>query len=377
MKLLKALTSIIHNEKSGGLVLIFATLVSLGLANSPWQVGYQHLWHIQIGPHSLIHWINDEFMTIFFLFIGLELEREILKGELSSFKNALLPILGAMGGMIVPAGIYLLLNYNTTTMRGAGIPMATDIAFAIGILSLLGNRVPFSLKIFLIALAIIDDLGAILIIAIFYTSNFILSNFIISLCLFSLLVILNRLKVHNLLLYLTGGVGVWYFLMHSGIHATIAGVLLAFAIPFADGGSKSPSYKVQHFLHIPVVFLILPLFAMANTGIRIDEGWLRGLAHPYTMGIMAGFLIGKPLGIWLFSFAGVKSGLCALPRNLNWGHITGAGFLGSIGFTMSIFITLLAFTNTSVIINSKIAILLASLTGALIGYICLRMAGKK
>jgi NhaA family Na+:H+ antiporter len=251
--------------------------------------------------------------------------------------------------------------------------MATDIAFAIGILSLLGNRVPATLKIFLTALAVMDDLGAIMVIAIFYTASIAYTNLFIALGIFGFLLILNRLKVHNLIPYLIGGAAMWYFMLHSGVHATITGVLLAFAIPFGDGGEKSPSYILQHFLHKPVAFIILPLFALANTCIAIGGNWQSGLIHTNSLGIFAGLIIGKPLGIFLFSIIGVSLGFCALPKDLKWKNIIGAGFLGGIGFTMSIFITLLAFDNEEVINNSKIAILIASLLAGIIGFIWLRM----
>lgn len=316
-------------------------------------------------------------MTIFFLLIGLELEREIYQGELSKIKNASLPIFGAIGGMLIPAGLFLLFNFGTDTQSGAGIPMATDIAFAIGILSLLGNRVPTSLKVFLTALAIIDDLGAIIIIAIFYTSTIAFLNLFIALSVFGLLLMLNRLKVYNLIPYLIGGVVMWYFMLHSGVHATITGVLLAFAIPFGNGDEKSPSYILQHILHKPVAFFILPLFAIANTCIAIGDSWQSGLEQASSLGIIMGLVIGKPLGIWLFSFIGVGLGLCALPSDLKWKNIVAAGFLGGIGFTMSIFITLLAFDDLIVINNSKIAILIASLIAGAIGFIFLKMTLKE
>ena len=315
-------------------------------------------------------------MTIFFLLIGLELEREIYNGELSDIKSASLPIFGAIGGMLIPAALFLLFNFGTDTQAGAGIPMATDIAFAIGILSLLGNRVPASLKIFLIALAVMDDLGAIIIIAIFYTTSLTLTNLFIALGIWGILLILNRLKVHNLIPYLIGGVAMWYFMLHSGIHATITGVLLAFAIPFGNGGEKSPSFILQHFLHKPVAFFILPLFAVANTCIVVGDNWQSGLGQANSLGIITGLVIGKPLGIWLFSFIGVALGLCVLPTDLKWKNIIGAGFLGGIGFTMSIFITLLAFENSDTINNSKIAILIASLIAGAIGFIWLKLTLK-
>ncbi len=371
MKLTRLFNDFFASEKAGGLILVVATILSLIIANSPLHINYVGFWETQFNEHSIVHWINDGLMTIFFLLIGLELEREVYNGELSSIKNAALPIFGALGGMLLPAGIYLLLNYGTDASSGAGIPMATDIAFAIGVLSLLGSRVPTSLKVFLTALAVIDDLGAILIIALFYSTSLSISNLAIALTIFGFLLILNRLKVHNLIPYLIGGVFMWYFMLHSGVHATITGVLLAFAIPFADGSEKSPSTILQHFLHKPVAFFILPLFAIANTCIPIIDGWHIGLGLHSSIGIIAGLAIGKPLGIWLFSFIGVSLGLCALPSDLKWKNIIGAGFLGGIGFTMSIFITLLAFDDSEVINDSKIAIIMASILAGTIGFLWL------
>ena len=377
MKLTRLFNDFFESEKAGGLILVFVTVSSLVLANSALQTDYINFWHFNLGGHSIVHWINDGLMTIFFLLIGLELEREIYHGELSDIKNASLPIFGAIGGMLVPAGLFLLLNFGTDTQAGAGIPMATDIAFAIGVLSLLGNRVPNSLKIFLTALAIMDDLGAIIVIAIFYTTSIAFINLFIALGVFGFLLILNRQKVHNLIPYLIGGVVMWYFMLHSGVHATITGVLLAFAIPFGNGGEKSPSYILQYFLHKPVAFFILPLFAVANTCISFGDSWQSSLGQTNSLGIMAGLVIGKPLGIWLFSFIGVGLGLCALPTDLKWKNIIGAGFLGGIGFTMSIFITLLAFENADIVNNSKIAILIASLIAAAFGFFWLRFTLSK
>lgn len=375
MKLTRTFKAFFESEKSGGILLLFVTLLSLYLANSPIQTEYIAFWNTQLGHHSITHWINDGLMAIFFLLIGLELEREMYDGELSSIKNAALPIFGALGGMVVPAGIFLLLNFGTITQNGAGIPMATDIAFAIGILSLLGSRVPASLKIFLTALAVIDDLGAILVIAIFYTDTIAFLNLFIAFAIMGGLFILNRRKVHSLIPYLIGGVAMWYFMLNSGVHATITGVLLAFVIPFGDGGKKTSSYRLQHFLHQPVAFFILPLFAIANTCIAIDSNWHEGLNHPNTIGIITGLVIGKPLGIWLFSFLSVRLGICALPSDLRWKDILGAGMLGGIGFTMSIFITLLAFKNDGeeVITYSKIAILIASFIAGMLGFLWLKL----
>ena len=377
MKITKLFKEFFEIEKAGGFILIACTLLSLVLANSIWSESYLNLWHYQLGNHSLEHWINDGLMTIFFLLIGLELEREIYAGELSNIKNALLPISGALGGMLLPAGLFLILNFGTETQSGAGIPMATDIAFALGILSLLGNKVPTSLKIFLTALAVIDDLGAILIIAIFYTGDLNWMNLIIALSIFGGLLILNRLKVHNLFPYLIGGVFMWYFMLNSGVHATITGVLLAFAIPFSTGSKKSPSIILQHFLHKPVAYFILPVFALANTAIIINSDWHFALSQNYTLGIALGLIIGKPIGISLFSYLAVKLKICTLPEDINWKAIIGVGFLGGIGFTMSIFITLLAFSDGEHIDNSKIMILVSSLIAGILGLLFLKSVLKK
>lgn len=376
MKKTKLFHDFFESEKAGGFILIICTIVSLLVANSVWSESYLHIWHSQIGNQSIEYWINDGLMTIFFLLIGLELEREVYVGELSNFKNALLPISAALGGMIVPAGFYLILNYGTVTQSGAGIPMATDIAFALGILSLLGNRVPVTLKVFLTALAVIDDLGAILIIAIFYTKDLIWSNLAIALGIFAFLLVLNRLKIRNLIPYLIGGIVMWYFMLNSGVHATITGVLLAFAIPFGNGDEKSSSFILQHFLHIPVAFIILPLFALANTAIILKSDWQFMLSHHYTIGIALGLLVGKPIGIWLFSYLSVKFKISELPTDLNWKSILGVSFLGGIGFTMSIFITLLAFSDGEHIDNSKIMILISSLIAGIIGLIFLKSTIK-
>jgi len=376
MKLTRLFQEFFNSEKTGGLILVFATILSLFIANSDWQTHYSRIWNMQFGGHSIVHWINDGLMTIFFLLIGLELEREIYQGELSDFKNASMPIIGAIGGMLMPAGIFLILNYGTISQSGAGIPMATDIAFAIGILSLLGNKVPASLKVLLAALAVIDDLGAIIIIAFFYTSSLSYFNLLIALAVFALLLLLNRLKIHNLLAYIVGGAFMWYFMLQSGVHATITGVLLAFAIPFGDGGEKSPSYILQHILHKPVAFLILPVFALANTAIYLGNSSISSLFQPNSMGIIAGLILGKPIGIFLFVFAGSVIGVCALPAELNWKNVIGLGFLAGIGFTMSIFIALLAFDNPDLVNSSKIAILIASLIAGTIGFVLLKLTLK-
>lgn len=376
MHITKLFKEFFESEKAGGIVLIICTIVSLVLANSFFQTGYIQFWKVYLAGMSLEHWINDGLMAVFFLLIGLELEREIYDGELSDIKNALLPVSGALGGMIVPAALYLIFNYGTETQSGAGIPMATDIAFALGILSLLGSRVPVSLKVFLTALAVIDDLGAIIIIAVFYTATLSLFNLFMAIGVFVVLLILNRLKVHILIPYIIGGIIMWYFMLNSGVHATITGVLLAFAIPFGDGGKNTASYKLQHFLHEPVAFLILPVFALANTAIALNSDIQSIFTQIYSYGISAGLIIGKPAGIFLFSFAAVSFGICKLPAELNWKAIIGVGFLGGIGFTMSIFITLLAFDNPVIIDNSKLVILISSLFAGLIGFVLLKLSLK-
>ena len=377
MKITQLFRDFSDSEKSGGITLIACTIISMMLANTAFGENYTHFWHSTFGGQSVEYWINDGLMTIFFLLIGLELEREIYIGELSNIKDALLPIFGALGGMIIPAGIYLWLNFGTTTQSGAGIPMATDIAFALGILSLLGKKVPTSLKVFLTALAVIDDLGAIMVIAIFYTKAIIWLNLFIAMGIFVFLIILNRLKIRNLIPYLIGGVVMWYFMLNSGIHATITGVLLAFAIPFGNGGEKSTSYILQHFLHKPVAFLVLPLFALANTAIVINTDLGEIITQKFSLGISLGLVIGKPIGIVLISFLAVSFGICKLPDDLNWKSIIGVGFLGGIGFTMSIFITLLAFDDFELQNDSKITILIASVIAALIGFVLLNFSLKR
>ncbi len=376
MKVTNIFKEFFESEKAGGLILIGCTIISLVIANSSLGTNYHNFFQTQFAGHSYENWINDGLMTIFFLLIGLELEREIYQGELSNLKEALFPIFGALGGMLIPTGIFLIFNFETITQSGAGIPMATDIAFALGILSLLGNRVPTSLKIFLTALAVIDDLGAIIIIAIFYTKTLLWINLFIALGIFVLLLVLNRMKVRNLIPYVIGGIVMWYFMLHSGVHPTITGVLLAFAIPFGNGSEKSSSYILQHFLHKPVAFIVLPIFALANTVIFFNSDFSQTLTENYSLGIGLGLVIGKPIGVFLFSFLAVAVGLCKLPEDLNWKAIFGVGLLSGIGFTMSIFVTLLAFDNETIINNSKLVILISSLIAGLLGFITLKLTLK-
>src|SRR5687768_13859207 len=377
-KLSKTFRNFFDSEKSGGFLLIICTAVSLLITNSAAGESYLGLWHTYVGPLSLEHWINDALMAVFFLFIGLELERELYVGELSDFRNALLPIVAAVGGICAPALIHFAINAGTPTQAGVGIPMATDIAFALGVLALLGSRVPASLKVFLTALAVMDDLGAIIVIAVFYTAELSFAYLAGALAVFGLLVALNRLRVMSVLPYLLGGALMWLLMLKSGVHATIAGVLLAFAIPFTskEDDEESPSHRLEHFLHKPVAFLILPVFALANTAIVVGGGALQGLTASNSLGIILGLLIGKPVGITLLSFAAVAAGVCRLPFDLSWRHVFGAGLLGGIGFTMSIFITNLAFAGGAEVVNaSKMAILLASLVAGTAGFLWLKLFG--
>ena len=375
-KLTRTFKEFFNDQKSSGIILIVCTVVSLIITNSPIGENYLKLWHFYVAGLSVEHWINDGLMAIFFLLIGLELVRELYKGELSNFKNALLPIFAAIGGIALPALIHFSLNAGTTTQAGIGIPMATDIAFALGVLALLGSRVPASLKIFLTALAVMDDLGAIIVIAVFYTASVSTAYLFGAMVVLGLLFLLKKAGVMSLIPYLIGGALMWYLMLKSGVHATIAGVLMAFTIPFtpAEDDETSPSYKLEHFLHKPVAFIILPIFALANTGIVIGADALETLTNPNEIGIMGGLILGKPIGIMLLSFAAVSLGISRLPLDLSWRHVFGAGLLGGIGFTMSIFITNLAFVGNAVEINgSKMAILLASLIAGTTGFLWLKL----
>jgi NhaA family Na+:H+ antiporter len=366
-----------RSEKFSGVLLIVCTVFSLLMANADWGESYLAFWHQSWGALSLSHWINDGLMAIFFLLVGLEIEREIYIGELSSFQQASFPIVAALGGMLVPAGIHFMFNAGTPTAAGVGIPMATDIAFALGVLSLAGKAVPPALKVFLAALAIIDDLGAIVVIALFYTASLSWIYLLLALLLFGVLYYIGKRGVMHVSIYLAGGVLLWYFLYRSGVHATLSGVLLAFAIPFGKGKEASLSARLQQFLHPVVAYGIVPLFALANTGIIIAPSLLHSLVSVNSLGIMTGLFVGKPLGIFLFSYIAVQLNMAKLPALVQWKHILAAGILGGIGFTMSIFITLLAFPNIATIESAKIAILLASLLAALVGLATFRYLDTK
>ena len=375
----KTFREFFDNEKSAGFALMGCSVLALLLANSPLSASFLGLWKTYVGGLTLSYWVNDGLMAIFFLLIGLELERELYKGELSNFRNALLPICAALGGVLLPALIHFGFNRGTPTQGGVAIPMATDIAFALSVLALLGSRVPASLKVFLAALAVIDDLCAIIVIAIFYTSKLSVLYLACSLGVFGILMVLNRLRVMNLAFYLIGGALMWFLMLRSGVHATISGVLLAFAIPFTPlpDDDKSPSYRLEHWLHKPVAFLILPVFALANAGIVIGGDWLANLATPNSMGIIFGLVVGKVIGVTAIALLAIKLGLCRAPQSLGWKQFVGAGFLAGIGFTMSIFITNLGFKGEATLINnSKLAVLLASLLSGIIGYLWLASTNK-
>ncbi|HTQ29032.1 MAG TPA: Na+/H+ antiporter NhaA [Puia sp.] len=378
-------TEFFNSEKAGGIILLCCTLFSIWMANGQWGDRYTHFWHMHVNlsfsviqlDYSLEEWINDGLMTIFFLMVGLEIERELYAGELSNKKNVLMPVAAAIGGMLVPGLIHFGFNHGTITQPGIGIPMATDIAFSLGILSLLGNRVPPALKVFLAALAIIDDLGSVILIAIFYTKGFSLAYLSGSLALFLLLLILRKTKVYALWIYLVLGICMWYCMLKSGVHPTVSGVLLAFAIPFTKH-ADSPSRRLQQALHFPVNNLIIPVFALANTGIHLADEWYRRLESGHELGIMTGLVLGKPLGIFIACWLAVKLNMSALPEAVSWKILLGTGMLAGIGFTMSIFISNVAFPgNRELIEDSKMAVLMGSLLAAVAGLFALRLATRR
>lgn len=365
------------SEKNAGLVLIVCAIFSLLMANSKDGADYIQFWqqHIRFSfstyqiEYSIKHWIDEGLMSIFFLLVGLEIEREFYDGELHPIKNALLPIFAAIGGMLLPALIYAVINYNTNSSSGFGIPMATDIAFSLAVLSLVSDKVPFSIKIILTSLAIIDDLGSIIVIALFYGGHiewFYLGG---SLGIFLLMLLMNRLRIYRLTIYLIMGLVLWYFMAHSGIHATLSGVLIAFALPFSNRDEQqNPSVRLQEMLHIPVGFIILPLFVLANTAIPIKTEYLNILFNKHALGIGLGLLLGKPLGIFLTTWMITKLGVVKLPENIGWQDIWALGAVAGIGFTMSIFITNLAFADEALVQSSKLMILISSFIAGLVGY---------
>ena len=379
----------IKQETSAGIVLVFMTVIALIVSNSVLSDTYFSILktYIPLGfgdyklKLSVFHWINDALMAIFFLVVGLEIKREFLEGELSRPKQAALPILGAVGGMLVPALVYVAFNYETPeTLRGWAIPSATDIAFSIGILSLLGSRVPLSLKVFLVALAIIDDMGAVIIIAIFYSTK--LNIFYLTLVLVSFLILmgLNKFKIKSFFPFVIVGTFMWFFTHESGIHATIAGVLLAITIPHEKeihGHTHSMLKKVEHSLAPYVSFIIMPVFALANAGVNLEGVSFIDLLSPVPLGICLGLFIGKQVGVFVFSIAAIKFGWAEKPDNCNWISFYGVGILTGIGFTMSLFVGNLAFPNSDIIDGVKIGVLLGSLFSTVMGYIILLISTEK
>ncbi|MCF2443578.1 Na+/H+ antiporter NhaA [Dyadobacter sp. CY345] len=383
---LNSFKEFLRSGSIGGIILITCVFISLIIANTSLGPSFENLLATEIGfntasihlRYSTLLWINDGLMAIFFLLVGLEIKRELIEGELSSFKKASLPILAALGGVIAPATIYFLLNKGTETQAGWGIPMATDIAFAIAIITMLGKKVPASLKIFLAALAIVDDLIAILVIAIFYSSDINFAYLGYAAGIFLFLLVLNKAGVKNLAAYLIPGLFIWYFIHHSGVHATIAGVLTAFAIPTTPDAKESPLEKLEHILVNPVNFIIMPLFALSNTNITFQPEMIGGLTTMLGLGIILGLVLGKPLGIFLFSWLAVKSGVGQIPKKASWKHILGLGMLGGIGFTMSVFIALLSFPGAQLILaEAKFSILIGSLLSGILGYLWLSSLSKK
>jgi Na+:H+ antiporter, NhaA family len=370
------LLEFIYDSRAIGIILIINTVLSLLISNSAWGINYISLWNYEFHlpsqlPHTLLHWINDGFMAVFFFQVGMEIKRELISGELSSFKKSILPIAGALGGMLVPAFIFTLFNIHTAFQKGWGIPMATDIAFSLGVASLLGKRVPVALKIFLTALAIIDDLGAIIAIAAFYTSTLNLVYLLIGILIFVFLLIWNYFKLPFGFWNFILGLLLWFCLFNSGIHATIAGVLFAFTIPVKN------LVQLENAFHNYVNFLIIPVFALANTAIMIPAGMTAYLSNSLSLGIIFGLLIGKPIGILLFCWIMIKLKLGQLAKGIHWKHMIGLGFLASIGFTMSIFISMLAFKDSFTQDISKMAVMLASLIGIILSYVWFKIFTKE
>jgi NhaA family Na+:H+ antiporter len=418
-----------HKASSGGILLIVATVVALVWANSPWGESYASLWQtkltVGVGDFSiskdLTHWINDGLMAVFFLVVGLEIKREVFVGELSSVRGAALPIAAAVGGAVVPALIYSAINAGTEGAAGWGIPMATDIAFALGVLALLGERAPVALKVFLTALAIVDDILAVLVIALFYTSEISWDALAVGGLFLAALVVANLIGVGRTLVYALLGIGLWFCFLLSGVHATIAGVLLAFMVPassfinpgaflergryvldrFEEAGEKGenvlsneerqaalhalnhasyklepPLHELEHTLHPWVVFAIMPVFALANAGVQLGEGIAGALTDPVSLGVVAGLVLGKQLGVTLFAWLAVKTGVSELPRGISWRQVYGAGWLAGIGFTMSLFITDLAFSDGALVEAAKLGILAASLITGVVGWTILRGASS-
>ncbi len=375
-------------EAASGILLLISAIAALIVSNSELSVYYFETLnkYLFIGINnfglklSVLHWINDALMAIFFFFVTLEIKREFLQGELSSIKQAMLPIIGAVGGMLIPALIYIYINIdNPNTLNGWAIPSATDIAFSIGILSLLGSRVPISLKVFLTALAIIDDLGAIVIIAFFYTGDLNIQYLLLMLVTFILLLVLNKFSIKKFTPYLILGLFLWFFTHESGIHATIAGVLLASVIPHRKKDHDfSLLIKIEHAISPYVAYMIMPLFAFANAGVSLEGLSLSSLMLPVPLGILLGLFVGKQLGVFVFSYASIKFGLATLPTNSNWVSFYAVGVLTGIGFTMSLFVGNLAFVNNMEYMDGvKIGVLSGSLLSTVVGFVLLYLSSKK
>ncbi|MNX38831.1 Na(+)/H(+) antiporter NhaA [compost metagenome] len=383
------LQAFLRSEALGGYVLMAAALVALIIANSPAAPVYFDVLGTKLGfeagpvvlKETVLHWINDGLMAVFFLLVGLEIKREVMDGQLRGVGRIVLPGVAAVGGMAVPALIYVLINLGSPeTLRGWAIPAATDIAFALGILALLGSRVPTSLKIFLTALAILDDLGAIVIIALFYTSELQVFALAMAGALLACLFCLNRAGVLRLTPYLLIGAVLWYFVLKSGVHATLAGVALALTIPLRPRNqgkpeAHSPLHDLEHALHKPVALLIVPIFGFANAGVSFAGMGLSSLAQPVPMGVALGLFLGKQLGVFGFAWLAIKSGIASLPRHATMRQVYGVSMLCGIGFTMSLFIGALAFTDAATIDATKIGVLTGSLLSAVLGFLLLRMSG--
>jgi len=377
-------------EAAGGILLLGCTLVAVYLANTSWSGDYSNLWHVHIWlgvgdvglTRPLVEWVNDGLMSMFFLVVGLEIKRELTAGELASVRKATLPLAAAMGGMLVPALIYTSLTIGTDGARGWGVPMATDIAFALGVMALLSGRIPVALKLYVVALAVVDDLGAVAVIALFYSDSVAVQPLGIAALVFTGLILANRLGVTALLPYLLGGIGLWFAVLQSGIHATMAGVLLAMTIPararLRGVYEVTPLRRLEHNLHPWVVFAIVPLFALANAGVTLPgaDSLVAAVGHPITLGVVLGLGVGKQVGIFGFSWLSVRAGLAALPEGVTWRQIYGASWLGGIGFTMSIFIASLAFPQTDLLDRAKIGILLASTIAGIVGWSVLRWMSR-
>lgn len=370
-RIFSPLKDFLNDSRAIGIVLIACTVISLVLSNVSFSTeGYTNFWEAHVSffvpglhlPHNLLAWINDGLMAVFFFLVGMEIKRELMIGELASIQKSMLPVLAALGGMIFPALIFFAFNGNTPFHHGWGIPMATDIAFSLGIISLLGNRIPVQLKIFLTALAIIDDLGAIVVIALFYATDMHWGYLLTGLGILAILILLNLFKIKRLACYFIPGIIIWYCFLNSGVHPTIAGVLLAFCIPLSRISS------LEHALYHAVNFIIMPLFALANTAIVFPSVFGHIIHSPITFGIILGLVLGKPLGICIFSFLSVKFKIASFPSNTNWKQILGAGMIAGIGFTMSIFIATLAYKGEELQVISKIAIIAGSVISGVMGY---------